>query len=114
MEQGVELEARLERSHGDPLDENMPGICLGCTKMPFASIAKLYHLSVYAISRVETKMHFSIFAKMRKSCENGKNSAKFRFAKIFVFAIMFAKISRKFDSTGITACMVYGCNFFLP
>jgi hypothetical protein len=41
--------------------------------------------------RVETKMHFSIFAKMRKSCENGTIFAKLRFAQIFVFA----KISRK-------------------
>jgi hypothetical protein len=28
--------------------------------------------------RVETKMPFSIFAKMRKSCENGPIFAKFR------------------------------------
>jgi hypothetical protein len=30
------------------------------------------------LARVETKMHFSIFAKMQKSCENGTIFVKFR------------------------------------
>jgi hypothetical protein len=68
-------------------------------------------------ARVETKMHFLIFMKMRKSCENGTIFAKFHFAKIF------AKISRKcrenfceneksikFDSD--MACMVHVVYFF--
>jgi hypothetical protein len=45
-----------------------------------------------AAARVKTKMHFSVFAKMRKSCENhakigrfSRNFTKFRFAKIFRF-----------------------------
>jgi hypothetical protein len=29
------------------------------------------------VARVETKMHFSVFAKMRKSCKNGPIFAKF-------------------------------------
>jgi hypothetical protein len=57
--------------------------------------------------RVETKMHFSVFAKMRKSCENGQIFAKFRdkfsrksrkfFAKIFAITktLIFAKIFAK-------------------
>jgi hypothetical protein len=45
-------------------------------------------------SRVETKMHFSVFAKMRKSCENGQIFAKFRFAKIFRFRENISEFSR--------------------
>jgi hypothetical protein len=49
-------------------------------------------------TRVETKMHFLIFAKMRKSCENGMIFAKSP-------EISFSRKSIKFDSD--TACMVH-------
>jgi hypothetical protein len=41
------------------------------------SLHYLVHRRCGAV-RVETKMPFSIFAKMRKSCENGPIFAKFR------------------------------------
>jgi hypothetical protein len=46
--------------------------------------------------RVETKMHFSIIAKMPKSYENGTIFGEFSFRENFVFAKIFAKILRKF------------------
>jgi hypothetical protein len=51
-----------------------------------------------ATLRVETKMHFSVFAKMRKSCENGSIFAKFHeisFRENFSFSRKFSRKSQK-------------------
>jgi hypothetical protein len=66
--------------------------------------------------KVETKMHFYIFATMRISCENGLIFAKFHefCAIFFVFEEIFAKTKNlnKFDtSRSDTECMVHAVSF---
>jgi hypothetical protein len=51
----------------------------------------------YSKPRVETKMHFFIFAKIRKSCENGQIFAKFHKISFRENISFSRKFSRKFQ-----------------
>jgi hypothetical protein len=65
-----------------------------------AALAVLARAPTLLYTRVETKMPFSIFAKMRKSCENGPIFAKFReisFRKNFRFRENFRENLTKFS-----------------